>query len=87
MLAPVPAVMVSCGNLETGPRNIITIAWAGTVCSEPPMVSISIRPERFSYDIIRDTKEFAINLATVPLIPSVDYCGICSGRTQSPRSP
>ena len=63
MLYPVPVVMVSCGNRE-GKKNIITIAWAGTVCSDPAMVSISVRPERYSYDMIRDTKEFVINLTT-----------------------
>ena len=61
MLNPLPAVMVSCQRPGEKP-NIITLAWVGTVCSDPPMVSISIRPERYSYDIIAETKEFVINL-------------------------
>ncbi|WP_294481494.1 flavin reductase family protein [uncultured Victivallis sp.] len=78
-LAPVPAVLVGCG---TGPDsyNLITIAWAGTVCSKPPMVSISIRPERYSYDLIRESGEFTVNLPTVEQIRAVDYCGVVSGR-------
>ena len=63
MLYPVPAVMVSCGN-KNGEKNIITIAWAGTICSDPAMVSISVRPERYSYSMIRETGEFVINLTT-----------------------
>ena len=63
MLYPVPAVMVSCADKE-GRSNIITVAWAGTVCSSPAMVSISIRPERFSYHMIRETGEFVVNLTT-----------------------
>ena len=61
MLYPVPAVMVSCGN-KNGEKNIITIAWAGTICSDPAMVSISVRPERYSYSMIRETGEFVRNL-------------------------
>ena len=61
MLYPVPAVMVSCGDKE-GNKNIITIAWAGTICSDPAMVSISVRPERHSYKMIRESGEFVINL-------------------------
>lgn len=79
MLYPVPVVMVSCGDLE-GRRNIITIAWAGTICSDPAMVSISVRPERFSYDMIRDTGEFVINLTTKELAYATDWCGVKSGR-------
>lgn len=79
MLYPVPAVMVSCGR--PGERaNIITVAWAGTVCSEPAMVSISVRPERYSYDIMKDTGEFVINLVTKELAYATDYCGVKSGR-------
>ena len=61
MLYPVPAVMVSCGREGETP-NIITVAWAGTICSDPAMLSISVRPERYSYDIIRETGEFVVNL-------------------------
>ena len=79
MLYPVPAVMVSCQRPGEKP-NIITVAWAGTVCSDPVMVSISVRPERYSYDIIRETGEFAINLVTKKLTRATDYCGVRSGR-------
>lgn len=79
MLYPVPAVMVSCGREGQTP-NIITIAWAGTVCSDPAMVSISVRRERFSYDIIKDTGEFVINLVNKRLVRAADYCGVKSGR-------
>ena len=79
MLYPVPAVMVSCQRPGEKP-NIITIAWAGTVCTNPPMVSISVRPERYSYSILRDTKEFVLNLTTCELAKATDYCGVRSGR-------
>lgn len=79
MLYPLPAVMVSCQKEGEKP-NIITIGWVGTVCSNPPMVSISVRPERFSYDIIHETKEFVINLTTEDLVRATDYCGVRSGR-------
>lgn len=78
MLYPIPAVMVSCGTMEK--PNIITIAWAGTVCSSPAMVSISVRKERYSYDLIQDSKEFVINLVTKELVKTADYCGVKSGR-------
>lgn len=78
MLYPIPAVMVSCGTLEK--PNIITIAWAGTICSSPVMVSVSIRKERYSYDIIKENKEFVINLVTKELVKKADYCGVKSGR-------
>ena len=79
MLYPVPAVMVTCKR-EGGQPNIITIAWAGTVCSSPAMVSISVRPERYSYDIIKASGEFVINLVTEKLTFATDYCGVKSGR-------
>ncbi|MDF2541182.1 MAG: flavin reductase domain protein FMN-binding [Herbinix sp.] len=79
MLYPLPAVMVSCGD-EHHTQNIITIAWAGTVCSSPAMVSISIRKERYSYDIIKNSGEFVINLVTKDLVRAADYCGVRSGR-------
>lgn len=79
MLYPLPAVMVSCGRPGEKP-NIITLAWVGTVCSDPAMVSVSIRPERYSYDIIRETGEFVINLTTEALLFATDYCGVKSGR-------
>lgn len=79
MLYPVPAVMVSCGRPDETP-NIITIAWAGTICSDPAMVSISVRKERHSHPIIKETGEFVINLVTKDLTYATDYCGVKSGR-------
>lgn len=79
MLYPVPAVMISCKRQGEKP-NIITVAWAGTVCTNPPMVSISLRPERYSYNIIRETGEFVINLTNEALVYAADYCGVKSGR-------
>ena len=79
MLYPVPAVMVSCKR-SYEKANIITVAWAGTVCSDPPMISISIRPERHSHDIICDSGEFVVNLVTDSLVRSCDWCGVRSGR-------
>lgn len=79
MVYPVPAVMVSCGT-GTQDANIITVAWTGTVCSEPPMCYISVRPERHSYEIIRQSGEFVINLTTEHLAKATDWCGVRSGR-------
>lgn len=79
MLYPVPAVMVSCKR-EREKANIITIAWTGTINSTPAMVSISVRPERYSHGIIKDTKEFVINLTTEKLVYAADYCGVKSGK-------
>ena len=79
MLYPLPVVMVSVAD-KTGRANIITVAWAGTVCSDPPMVSISVRPERYSYSILKETGEFALNLTTRELVYATDYCGVKSGR-------
>lgn len=79
MLYPVPAVMVSCQRPGEKP-NIITVAWAGTVCSTPAMVSISVRPNRYSYDILKETGEFVINLVTEDLVRACDYCGVRSGK-------
>ena len=77
MLYPVPAVMVSCARKGEKP-NIITVAWAGTVCSDPAMVSISVRKERYSHEIIKETGEFVINLTTRKLTRATDYCGVKS---------
>ena len=79
MLYPVPAVMVSCQRPGEKP-NIITVAWAGTVCSDPVMLSISVRKERYSHNIISETKEFVVNLTTKQLARATDYCGVKSGR-------
>lgn len=75
---PIPAVMVSCGDMENS--NIITIAWTGITCSQPAKVYISVRPERHSYDIIKSTKEFVINLTTRDLTYATDWCGVKSGK-------
>lgn len=79
MLYPLPVVMVSCAKEGQKP-NIITLAWAGTVCSDPTMVSVSVRPERYSHSIIEESGEFVINLVTEKLIRSCDWCGVRSGR-------
>lgn len=79
MLYPLPAVMVSCAN-EAGERDIVTVAWAGTVCTNPPMLSISLRPERHSYHIVRESGEFVVNLVTARLQRACDWCGVRSGR-------
>lgn len=77
-LAPVPAVMVSCGDMEKS--DIVTIAWTGTVNSEPPMLSISVRRSRYSYELIRKTGEFVVNLADRAHLETLDGCGVVSGR-------
>ena len=79
MLYPLPAVMVSVSD-GNGKNNIITVAWAGTICTNPPMLSISVRPERYSYEMIKSTKEFVVNLTTKDLVRACDYCGVTSGR-------
>lgn len=78
ILSPVPSVLVTCGTLEK--PNVLTIGWTGIVCSHPPMTYISVRPERFSYNIIADSGEFAVNLTTSALCRQTDYCGVKSGR-------
>ncbi len=79
LIYPLPAVMVSCGDAPEN-YNIITIAWTGTICSDPPMCYISIRPERHSYKLIERTGEFVINLTTTALARATDWCGVRSGR-------
>lgn len=78
MLYPLPVVLVSVADGET--QNILTVAWAGTVCTNPPMVSISVRPERYSYEMIKKSGEFVLNLTTKELVYAADYCGVKSGR-------
>ena len=78
-LAPLPAALVTCQD-SGGRPNIITIAWAGVVCSDPPMVSISIRPSRYSHGIIRDSGEFVVNIPPAEIVRKVDTCGILSGK-------
>lgn len=79
MVYPLPAIMVSVGS-ESYKPNIITVAWTGTICTNPAMVYISVRPERYSYDIMKESMEFVINLTTEDLVKAVDYCGVKSGR-------
>lgn len=79
MLYPLPAVMVSTADKE-GNANILTVAWTGTVCSDPAMLYISVRQERYSYHMIRETGEFVVNLTTEKLAYATDWCGVKSGR-------
>ena len=79
MIYPLPAVLVSCGNQSLG-FNIITIAWTGTLCTHPPLCYISVRPERYSYKLIKMTGEYVINLTTRRLAYATDWCGVKSGR-------
>lgn len=79
MLYPVPAVLVTVAD-KAGVPNVFTVAWTGTICSDPPMVSISVRPERYSHQFIEETQEFVINLTTRKLAFATDYCGVKSGR-------
>lgn len=79
-LAPVPAVLVGCGNGKEYKFNLVTVAWAGTVCSDPPQLAIALRPERYSFTPIVRTKEFTVNLPSVKMTDSLDRCGVVSGR-------
>ena len=79
MIYPLPAVLISCGESEQE-YNLFTVAWTGTVCTNPPMCYISVRPERHSYEIIKRTGEFVINLTTASLARATDWCGVRSGR-------
>lgn len=79
LIYPLPVVLVSCGECEEE-YNLVTVAWTGTVCTDPPMCYISLRRERHSYDIIRRTGEFVINLTTEELARATDWCGVKSGR-------
>ena len=78
LLAPVPAALVSCGTVEQ--PNALAIAWPGIICSNPPMTYISVRPERYSHDIIKKSGEFVINLTAGPMTRATDFCGVRSGR-------
>lgn len=79
MVYPLPAVLVTCRDKD-GNDNVLTVAWTGTVCTNPPMAYISVRPSRYSYQMIKDTGEFAINLTTEELSFATDFCGVQSGR-------
>ena len=81
MLYPLPAVLVTCRDKQ-GNDNVLTIAWTGTICSDPAMLYISVRPERYSYPMIRETGEFVVNLTTEELLKATDYCGVRSGRDE-----
>lgn len=78
LLAPVPAVLVSCGDEENS--NLITIGWTGIACTQPPKLYISVRPERYSHGIIKESGEFCVNLPTAKIASAVDWCGVKSGR-------
>ncbi|MBU0479895.1 MAG: flavin reductase family protein [Proteobacteria bacterium] len=80
VLSPVPVVLVTCGGSGSFAPNIITIAWTGSVCTDPPMLSVSIRPERHSYEIIKSTGEFVVNVPTRHQAKITDWCGMVSGR-------
>lgn len=79
MLNPVPAVLITSKN-KNGNINVFTVAWAGTACTKPPMLTIAVRPERLSYEYIKETGVFAVNLPSADLVKKVDYCGVKSGR-------
>ena len=80
LLAPVPAVLVTCGDEERS--NVFTAAWTGIINSQPPKLYVSIRPERLSHEIISEKREFAVNLVSAPLIRACDHCGVRSGRDE-----
>lgn len=78
MIYPIPAVLVSCGT--AGMSNLVTVAWTGTLCTDPAMCYISLRPERYSYGLVKENMEFTINLTTASMAKSTDWCGVKSGR-------
>ncbi len=82
VLSPAPAVLVSCGATRGFKPNLITVAWTGNVCSEPPLLSISVRPERYSHGIIETTREFVVNVPSLRQARAVDWCGVVSGRSE-----
>lgn len=79
MIYPVPAALISCGSDENE-RNVFTASWVGTICTNPPMCYVSIRPERYSYNIIKKNMEFVINLTNEQLAKATDWCGVKSGK-------
>lgn len=81
MVYPLPAVLVTCTD-GNGNDNVLTIAWTGTICTDPALAYISVRPERYSYNMIKDTGEFVINLTTEELAFATDYCGVRSGKNE-----
>jgi flavin reductase (DIM6/NTAB) family NADH-FMN oxidoreductase RutF len=81
ILNPVPAVMITSQNKE-GKTNIFTVGWIGTACTHPPMITVAIRPERLSYEYIKETEEFVVNLPPASMTKIVDYCGVVSGKRE-----
>jgi len=79
VLYPLPVVLVSCGRME-GPRNIVTVAWTGVACSDPPMITIALRPDRYSCELIRRYGDFVVNVPHREQLQAVDWCGTVSGR-------
>lgn len=79
MIYPLPALLVSCGNMPEN-YNLLTVAWAGTICTNPPMCYISVRPERHSHKLICENMEFVLNLTTEKMAFATDWCGVRSGR-------
>ena len=79
MVYPLPAALISCGDIN-GKMNLLTVSWLGTLCTDPPMCYISVRPERYSHDIIKQSGEFVINLTTFDIAKATDWCGVKSGR-------
>ena len=82
LIYPLPAVLISCGSMERGEANILTASWVSTVCTNPPMCVVGIRPERHSHSIIREQGVFGINLSTVSMAKETDWCGVVSGRKE-----
>ncbi len=80
MLNPVPSVLITSKNKE-GKINVFTVGWIGTACTIPPMITVAIRPERLSYEYIKQSKEFVVNLPSIDLVKAVDFCGVRSGKT------
>jgi flavin reductase (DIM6/NTAB) family NADH-FMN oxidoreductase RutF len=81
ILNPVPAVMITTKNKE-GKPNVFTVGWIGTACTRPPMITVAIRPERLSYEYIKETEEFVVNLPPASMTKIVDYCGVVSGKKE-----
>jgi flavin reductase (DIM6/NTAB) family NADH-FMN oxidoreductase RutF len=81
ILNPVPAVLITSANKE-GKANVFTVGWIGTACTRPPMITVAIRPERLSYDYIKETEEFVVNLPPANMTKLVDYCGVVSGKKE-----
>lgn len=79
LLSPLPAALVSCGDPGVGKINVLTVAWCGILCTHPALTYVSVRPERYSYGMIRDSGEFVINLPTSDMAKTVDFCGMYTG--------